>query len=71
MAENTGKNAYEIRAEILHLAQQIVSQNAMARFQSTAVQTASGTQMGEWEGFSADDVVKTAEKLYEFVGSRR
>lgn len=71
MAENTGKNAYEIRGEILHLAYQIVSQNAMAQFQSTAVQTAHGAQMGEWQGFNADDVVKTAERLYEFVGSRR
>jgi len=71
MAETQGKNAYEIRADILQLAQQIVSQNAMARFQSTTVQTASGMQMGEWESYTADDVVKTAEKLYEFVGSRR
>ena len=59
MADN---NAYEIRQQLLHLAEEILKTNAQMRFH------ASGDK--EWKGYTTEDVVKEAKKLNAFVSNK-
>lgn len=59
MADN---KAYEIRQQLLHLAEEILKTNAQMSFH------ASGEK--EWKGYTTEDVVKEAKKLNAFVSNR-
>ena len=67
MAEKTG---YEIRADLLHLAYSIVERNADMAYNAseTLIQQESVSfSTRTWTPFTVDDIVRTAEKLNEFV----
>ena len=53
---NTGKNPYEIRLDLLHLAKDVLEQNA--RHAS-----------GDREQITVDDVINMAESLNKFVSA--
>ena len=59
MADN---KAYEIRQQLLHLAEEILRNNAQMQF------AASGDK--EWKGYTTEDVVKEAKKLNAFVSNK-
>jgi hypothetical protein len=55
---------YEIRAQILHLAQDILSENAHLKLQN------SGRRPDDVPSYTTEEVLAEAEKLYEFVSKR-
>jgi hypothetical protein len=59
MADN---KAYEIRQSLLHLAEEILKNNAHMRF------VASGEK--EWKGYTTEDIIKEAKKLNAFVSNK-
>ena len=68
MADN--KNAYEIRADLLHLAYDIVQNNAHMAYEAsrTTIQTGGvSSTTTTWTPFTADDVIESAKKLNDFV----
>lgn len=60
MAEN--QTAYQIRQQLLHLAEEILRKNAEMRFH------ASGDK--EWTGYTSEDVINEAKKLNAFVSNK-
>jgi hypothetical protein len=66
MAERSG---YEIRENLLHLAHETVRQNAMMTMEATRSKV-DGKPIVDWKGFSAEDVIATAEKLNIFVTTK-
>ena len=56
------RTGYEIREGLLGLAQNIVSENMHMRFE-----TASDADKATFKGYTTEDVIETAEKLYTFV----
>lgn len=69
MAE--GKNGYEIREGLLHLAHQILQNNATMKYDASkkvvAVEGGGMVEQREWQGYSVEDVIAAAEKLNDFV----
>lgn len=59
MADN---KAYEIRQQLLHLAEEILKNNAHMKF------VASGEK--EWKGYTTEDVIAEAKKLNAFVSNK-
>lgn len=60
MSDN--KNGYQLRAELLHLARDIVETNVhMAR---------ENKDNNRSQYFSTDEVIREAEKLYQFVQTK-
>jgi hypothetical protein len=59
------KNPYEMRFDLLHLAKDILEQNAhMAREDKVK------TKDGRKTYFTTDEVIETAEKLNEFISKK-
>lgn len=58
---------FEIRAELLKLAKDVLSQNAHMAFEA-ANRTG---RPGEWSEVTTEKVVAEAEKLYAFVSAKR
>ena len=56
MSENN-RSGYEIREGLLGLAKDICTQNAHMRFEQTK----------QWNEVTTEDVIREAEKLYQFV----
>lgn len=71
------KNGYEIRSDILNIANQLVMEEYKAKFQGwelTAHKTETGqlvTNVAIPEFPGLDKVLETAQKLYEFVNQPR
>jgi len=69
MAE--GKNGYEIREGLLHLAHEILQSNATMRYDASkkvvAVAGGGTVEHREWTGYSVEDVIEAAAKLNDFV----
>ena len=57
---------YEIRASLLHLAKDIISENAHMHFESTK---AGGNPV--WNAVTTDQILAEAEKLYSFVSRKQ
>ena len=58
---------FEIRANLLELAREILTHNAQMEFEA-ANRTG---RPGEWRKITTDQVVEEAEKLYSFVAKPR
>lgn len=72
------KNGYEIRADVLNLAKDLVSDEYHTKFQgwemSAKRDAATGqlvTTVGMPEFPGLDKILETAERMYEFVNSQR
>jgi hypothetical protein len=61
--ENKSRNPYEMRFDLLHLAKEILEQNAHMAREDKAQDRKS------W--FTTDEVIATAEKLNKFVSNTR
>ena len=61
MSENV-RSGYEIREGLLGLAKDICEQNAHMRFEQT--------NKKDWSGVTTEDVIREAEKLYQFVQNK-
>ena len=61
------KSGYQIREDLLHLAYQIVLNNAQGRFQATMKDK---RETGEWPVFGVEDVIKAARELNAFVSEK-
>lgn len=65
MSENSSK-PFEIRASLLHLAKDVLSQNAHMQFESSKAQG----RPGEWQSVTTEAIIAEADKLYGFVSKR-
>lgn len=65
MSEN--KNAYEIRADLLHLAYDIVQNNAHMAYEASRTVIENGGVKTTWTPFTADDVISAAKQLNDFI----
>lgn len=64
------KSGYEIRADILHLAHQIVSNDAHMRYEASKKLVREGQdviEVREWNPFTVDQVLEVAERLNTFI----
>lgn len=67
MAEKSG---YEIRADILHLAHQIVSTDAHMKYEASKKLIVQGdhvTEARDWTPFTVEQILEVADKLNTFV----
>ena len=60
--ENASKNPFEMRFELLHLAKDILEQNAHMAREDKATDRKTY--------YTLDEVIETADKLKEFIGKR-
>jgi hypothetical protein len=58
---------YEIRAGLLHLARDIIAENAHMTFEQQKTQQ---TTAKEWSKYTTEQVIAEAEKLYAFVSKK-
>jgi hypothetical protein len=68
MGDNNNKNGYEIRESLLGMAIGILSDRD-SRLRENEYLKPEGTR-NPIEGYDVEEVLKTAEKLYEFVSSK-
>lgn len=63
------KSGFEIRADLLHLAYDIVQTNARMTYEASREVASIQDRSFQiaWKPFTVEDVVGTAEKLNEFV----
>lgn len=61
MSDNS--KPFEIRASLLHLAKDVLSQNAHMAFESSKAQG----RPGDWPTVTTEQIVAEAEKLYGFI----
>lgn len=54
---------FELRASLLHLAREILTQNAHMAYESAKAQG----RPGDWGAVTTEKVLEEAEKLYAFV----
>lgn len=64
MSDNS--KPFEIRASLLHLAKDVLSENSHMQFESAKAQG----RPGEWPAVTTDAIIAEAEKLYQFVSKR-
>ncbi len=57
---------FEIRANLLNLAKDVLSQNAHMQFESAKAQG----RPGEWPAVTTENIISEAEKLYNFVSTK-
>ena len=57
---------FELRNDLLHLAKEVLSQNAHMAFESAKAQG----RPGEWPVVTTEAIILEAEKLYAFVSKR-
>jgi hypothetical protein len=62
-------NPYAIRAGLLELAKIILSENAHMAFESS-MKTGDSKLVNVWKPYSSEDVIREAEKLYQFVSKK-
>jgi len=60
--ENASKNPYEMRFELLHLAKDILEQNAHMAREDKATDRKTY--------YTLDEVIETADKLKDFIGNK-
>ena len=68
MASET--NPYAIRAGLLELAKNIISENAHMAFEAARKQDGDGIPGKNWSPYTTEQVVLEAEKLYAFVSRK-
>lgn len=68
MGDNNKKNGYEIRESLLGMAIGILSERD-SRLRENEYLKPEGTR-NPIEGYDVEEVLKTAERLYEFVNSK-
>lgn len=64
------KSGYEIRSDILHLAHQIVSNDAQMKFEASKRLVRDGDNVYEtrdWSPFTVDQILEVAERLNSFI----
>lgn len=64
------KSGYEIRADILHLAHQIVSTDAHMKYEASKRLLKDGDttlEVREWNSFTVEQILEVADKLNSFV----
>jgi hypothetical protein len=66
--KNNGKNGYEIRESLLSMAVGILSERD-SRLRENEYLKPEGTR-NPINGYDLDEVLKTAERLYEFVSQK-
>ena len=64
MSDNS--KPFEIRASLLHLAKEVLSQNAHMAFESAKAQG----RPADWAAVTTEAIIAEAEKLYSFVSKR-
>lgn len=65
MSDNT--KPFEIRTNLLHLAREILSENAHQQMIESTPDTGGP---GKWTPYTTEQVLTEAEKLYAFVSTR-
>ena len=68
MGDNTNKNGYQVRESLLGMAMGILSERD-ARDRENEYLKPEGTRLPV-KGYDLDEVLATAEKLYEFVSKK-
>lgn len=64
------KSGYEIRSDILHLAHQIVANDAHMRYEASKKIVRVGEdalEVKEWTPFTVDQILEIAERLNSFI----
>lgn len=66
MPENSSSKPYELRASLLHLAKEVLIDNAHMVYESAKAQG----KLSIWAPVTAEQIITEAEKLYAFVSRR-